>query len=286
MLSLRTVYMLAGDHRWQWEEWCDANGVARQRIPEVKELMVDAFLAARVQSPQVATDGALLLDTQYGAAAIARAIREGVTIGSPAERAGSFPLEWPAADFSSRLPGAFAKVLVKDRPDYDPAIRASQRAKLLELQRWCRAHRRQLLIEVLVPRKDEVGEDFEERGRPLAIASAIRDAYAAGIEPEFWKIEGTTSADGARIVDTAIAERPHSRLIILGKNADPALIGRWFESAAACPTAAGFAIGRSVCWKPCVAFLQGTATAEQAVAAMLETYLSLVEAWKRALTRT
>jgi 5-dehydro-2-deoxygluconokinase len=286
MLSLRTVYMLAGDHRWQWEEWCDANGVARQRIPEVKELIVDAFLAARVQSPQVAIDGALLLDTQYGAAAIARAIREGVTIGSPAERAGSFPLEWPAADFSSRLPGAFAKVLVKDRPDYDPAIRASQRDKLLELQRWCRAHRRQLLIEVLVPRQDEAGEDFEERGRPLAIASAIRDAYAAGIEPEFWKIEGTTSADGARIVDTAIAERPHSRLIILGKNADPALIGRWFASAAACPTAAGFAIGRSVFWKPCVAFLQGTATAEQAVAAMIETYLALVEAWNRALTRT
>ena len=286
MLSLRTVYMLAGDHRWQWEEWCDANGVARQRIPEVKELIVDAFLAARVQSPQVATDGALLLDTQYGAAAIARAIRAGVTIGSPAERAGSFPFEWPAADFSSRLPGAFAKVLVKDRPDYDPAIRAGQRDKLLELQRWCRSHRRQLLIEVLVPRQDEAGEDFEERGRPLAIASAIRDAYAAGIEPEFWKIEGTTSADGARIVDTAIAERPHSRLIILGKNADPALIGRWFASAAACPTAAGFAIGRSVFWKPCVAFLQGTATAEQAVAAMIETYLALVEAWNRALTRT
>jgi myo-inositol catabolism protein IolC len=286
MLSLRTVYMLAGDHRWQWEEWCDANGVVRQRIPEVKELIVDAFLAARVQSPQVAAAGALLLDTQYGAAAIARAIREGVTTGSPAERAGSFPLEWPAADFSSRLPGAFAKVLVKERPDYDPAIRSNQRDKLLELQRWCRAHGRQLLIEVLVPRQDEADEEFEESGRPLAIASAIREAYAAGVEPEFWKIEGTTSADGARIVDAAIAERPRSRLIILGKNADPALIGRWFASAASCRTAAGFAIGRSVFWKPGVAFLQGTATAEQAVAAMTETYLALVEAWNRALTRT
>jgi len=243
MLSLRTVYMLAGDHRWQWEEWCDANGVARQRIPEIKELIVDAFLAARVQSPHVATDGALLLDTQYGAAALARAIREGVTTGSPAERAGSFPLEWPASDFSSRVPGAFAKVLVKDRPDYDPAIRSGQRDKLLELQRWCRTHRRQLLVEVLVPRQDEADEEFEESGRPLAIAAAIREAYAAGIEPDFWKIEGTTSADGARIVDVAIAERPRSRLIILGKNADPALIGRWFASAAACRTAAGFAIG-------------------------------------------
>src|SRR6476469_8972956 len=106
MLNTSAVYMLAGDHRWQWDEWCDANGVSRERIPEVKDLIVDAFLAARLESPQVARDGALLLDTQYGAAAIARARREGVTVGSPAERAGAFPLEWPQGDFAARLPGS------------------------------------------------------------------------------------------------------------------------------------------------------------------------------------
>ena len=286
MLSLSTVYLLAGDHRWQWEEWCDANAVGRQRIPEVKQLIVDAFLAARVESPHVANNGALLLDTQYGGAAIARAVREGVTVGSPAERAGSFPLEWPSADFSERLPGAFAKVLVRDRPDYDPAIRAAQREKLLDLQRWCRANHRQLLVEVLVPRQQESEDEFEARGRPQAIAASIREAYAAGLEPEFWKIEGTTAAEGAQIVDAAIAEQPRSRLIILGKNAEPALIEQWFAAAASCRTAAGFAIGRSVFWKPGSAFLLGEATAAQAVAAMKDTYLSLVAAWNRAVTRT
>lgn len=274
--------MLAGDHRWQWEEWCDAKRVARSRIPEVKALIVDAFLAARAESQAVSRYGALLLDTQYGGDAIERGKREGVTIGSPAEKAGSFPLEWPASAFEERLPGSFAKVLVKDRPDYDPAIRAGQLDKLLDLQRWCRANARQLLVEVLVPRQNEPEDDFEERGRPRAIAATIRDAYAKGLQPEFWKIEGTTSASGARMVDEAIAARDGSRLIVLGKNAEPALIGRWFATAAACRTASGFAIGRSVFWKPAEAFLLGTMTAPDAVAAMKTTYLSLVAAWTEA----
>lgn len=282
MLNADRVYMLAGDHRWQWEEWCDASGVARARIPEVKGLIVDAFVAARAASPAVSHHGALLLDTVYGGDAIGRALREGVTVGSPAEQAGSFPLAWPDGPFAARLPGSFAKVLVKDRPDYDPAVRAGQLEKLLELQRWCRANARQLLVEILVPRQSEPEDEFEDRGRPLAIASAVREAYASGLRPEYWKVEGTTSASGARLVDEAIAERDGSRLIILGKNAEPALIARWFASAAACRTASGFAIGRSVFWKPGTAFLMGTMTGADASAAMKATYLSLVAAWEEA----
>jgi 5-dehydro-2-deoxygluconokinase len=286
MLNSGTVYMLAGDHRWQWEEWCDANAVSRDRIADAKKLIVDAFLAARAESRPVAAHGALLLDTQYGDQAVRRAMSEGVTVGSPAERAGVFPLEWPRSHFAERIPGSFAKVLVKDRPDYDAALRTAQQDKLLELQRWCQTNGRQLVVEVLVPRDGEPEDEFEERGRPLAIASAIREAYARGLHPEFWKIEGTTSTSGARIVDDAVARHPGCRLIILGKNAEPALIGRWFTAAAACPTASGFAIGRSVFWKPCAAFLAGTSTASDAVNAMKATYLSLVSAWDRAVTRT
>lgn len=286
MLNSGTVYMLAGDHRWQWEEWCDANGVARERIGAVKSLIVDAFLAARSASAAVARAGALLLDTQYAAHAIAKATDAGVTVGSPAEQAGAFPLEWPSSPFEARLPGSFAKVLVKDRPDYDAPLRAGQFEKLLELQAWCRSHGRQLLVEVLVPRQQEPEDAFEEAGRPAAIAQTIRESYAKGLQPDFWKIEGTTSSSGARVVDDAIAERPGPRLIILGKNADPVLIGRWFSTAAACRTASGFAIGRSVFWKPGEAFLRGTLSSGEAAAAMTRTYLDLVAAWDAAVTRT
>ena len=44
MLNSECVYMLAADHRWQWEEWCDARSIPRTRIPEVKRLASDGFL--------------------------------------------------------------------------------------------------------------------------------------------------------------------------------------------------------------------------------------------------
>ena len=272
--------MLAGDHRWQWEEWCDAHAVPRSRIGEVKGLITDAFLAARNRSASVTQSGSLLLDTQYARPHIERARAAGALVGTPAEKAGAFPLEWGADDLlSAPPPGSFIKVLVKDRSDYDPALRRDQFEKLEQLQRWCRQFGTPLVIEVLVPRASEPEQTFDEEGRPAMLAEAIRDAYARGIEPEYWKVEGTPSASGAQMVDAAIAGRP-SRQIILGKNADGATIARWFAALAGCATPAGFAIGRSVFWKPGTAFLAGGIDAQQAVETMTATYLALIDVWQ------
>src|SRR5882762_5822647 len=94
------VYMLAADHRWQWEEWCDARSMPRARIPEVKRLAYDGFLRARERSADVRDFGALLVDEQYSAAVIAHARTASVNVGTPAEKAGAFPLAWSTDPFS------------------------------------------------------------------------------------------------------------------------------------------------------------------------------------------
>ena len=45
-MNIKRVYMLASDHRWQWEEWCERAGVPRLRISGAKHLVFSAFLAA------------------------------------------------------------------------------------------------------------------------------------------------------------------------------------------------------------------------------------------------
>ena len=286
-LKPHRVYMLAADHRWQWEEFCDAHSVARVRIPDVKAVIVDAFYLARERSSDVARDGSLLLDPQYSAAQITRARADGILVGTPAERAGAFPLEWPSAmPFAAAPAGGFVKVLVKDRADYGEALRTGQFDKLADLQLWCRSHTTSLVIEILVPRQDEPERLFEEEQRPAMLAATIRDAYARRIEPEFWKIEGTTSTRGGAIVDGAIAERGGCRQIILGKGAAVDVIARWFAVAASCPTAAGFAIGRSVFWTPGTAFLRGEIDARTASERLAEAYLSLVATWRAARADT
>jgi 5-dehydro-2-deoxygluconokinase len=286
-MNLERIYMLASDHRWQWEEWCDGAGVARPRIAEVKQLIFEAFLAAREQSADVQTNGALLLDSMYGAAAVRAAQSAGIPVGTPVERAGVFPLEWQDEPFHAGLAGnSFAKVLVRYRPEWPESAKDGQMRKLLELQAWCRRERMPLLVEIIIMRRGEDERAFEEQGRPALLAALIRESYRRGLVPDLWKIEGTSCTAGAAIIDVAIRERPEPRQVILGKGADAAIIEQWFDAASALPSTAGFAIGRSVFWKPCTAFLQRQMSPDSAIEAMVASYLDLIGQWNRRAVTT
>ena len=198
MLNARRVYMLAADHRWQWEEWCDARQMPRTRIGEVKRLAYDGFLLARERSADVREFGALLVDEQYASAVVADALKAGLDVGTPAEKAGAFPLAWSAEPFSRALTGAFVKVLVRHRPDDEEAVREGQWEKLDALQAWCRGAGKPLVMEILVARRGEAEDEFEAVGRPAMLAGFIAEAYRRELTPEFWKIEGTLSPEGAQ----------------------------------------------------------------------------------------
>src|SRR5438105_3192649 len=151
MMNTSRIYMLASDHRWQWEEWCDAARVPRPRISEIKRLVLDAFVTARADSEDVRRHGALLLDQKYGAEAIAAAKAAGVPVGSPVERAGVFPLEWERTPFHAGAEGSsFVKVLIRYRPEWPQSDCDRQMAKLLELQAWCRGNAVPLLVEIII----------------------------------------------------------------------------------------------------------------------------------------
>ena len=281
MLNNDRVYMLAADHRWQWEEWCDARQIPRERIGEAKRVAYNGFLLARDRSPNVREFGALLVDAQYASPVVADALEAGLDVGTPAEQAGAFPLAWSTDPFERALTGAFVKVLVRYRPDDEEAIRDGQWQKLDALQTWCRGAGKPLVIEILVARRGEEEDEFEAVGRPAMLAGFIREAYRRELTPQFWKIEGTLAREGARTIDRAIAANAACRQIILGKAAEIATIGRWFAAAADSPTASGFAIGRSVFWEPSAAFLSGAKTADQAAADIADNYLQLVDVWRQ-----
>ena len=277
------VYMMAIDHRWQWVQWCDERRIDHARIREVKRLAADAFLLARRDSNDVLDYGVLLVDLVFGPEAFARARAGGATAGTPAERAGVFPLEWTDT-FDKALPGAFAKVLVRHREDLPPDVVEAQLTMLEDLQQWSSAKGKPLVLEVLVTGATEDAA-FEREGRPRLLADYIRRAYARKIVPDYWKIEGVPDADAMRIVDAAILEREGPRQLILGKGAGLETVGRWFESARGAASAAGFAIGRTVYWEPACEYLLGRTAADDAVHRMAANYLAVIELWRRARTR-
>ncbi len=280
-ISLKSpVYMMAIDHRWQWSQWCDENRIEHLRIREVKTLAVDAFLLARRESSQAMESGVLLVDLIHGREAFARARAAGSMVGTPAERAGVFPLEWTGA-FEESLPGTFAKVLVRHRADVPREAFDNQLAKLAELQQWCSTVNRPLVLEVLIS-GPETDPAFDREGRPRLLAEFIRSAYGRKIVPQFWKIEGVPDAAAMRIVDEAICEERGVGQLILGKGAGLETVGTWFESARGAVSAAGFAIGRTVYWDAAREFLLGRMAADDAVHQMAANYLTVIELWRRA----
>jgi 5-dehydro-2-deoxygluconokinase len=280
MLNPNRVYMLAADHRWQWEQWCDAHAVPRARISETKELARRGFMLARERSAAARAYGALLLDEQYASRSIARALEDGIEVGTPAEKAGAFPLEWASEPFLVALTGRFVKVLIRSRDDDLPSVRDGQLARLLLLQQWCLDAGKPLIVEVLVPSDGEPEQTFEKSGRPTRLAALIRACYQRGLTPLFWKVEGTSADPGARVIDQAVREQQTCRQILLGKAADLATIAGWFRAARHSSSASGFAIGRSVFWSPSTALLIGTVSEQEAVEQICASYLDLIGMWE------
>ena len=273
------VYMLAIDHRWQWEEWCDANSVDRSRIPSVKDLAAEAFLESRRRSTAVQTSGALLVDLTYGRTAFEAVRDAGAVVGTPAEKAGAFPLEWTDV-FERSLPGAFVKVLVRHRSDMETAIVTRQREQLLELQRWCAAAGKTFVLEVLVSPATGEEPHFDSDGRPQRLAEYIRNSYDIGLVPDFWKIEGMPDRESLQVVDAAIRQVEGPLQLILGKGAGMDAVRIWFNAAAGAPTAAGFAIGRTVYFEPASHWLLGTISREDAIARIAGNYEAVIAAWE------
>lgn len=274
------LYVLAADHRWQIEEWCNAQGVAHNRIPEIKALVVDAFRRARARHPSVAAHGALLLDERYAAPLIRAARHDGIAVATPAEKPKTFPLEWAADPFHAALTGSIAKVLVRHRPESPRAQVQDERDKLKTLAAWCAAERRPLLVEVVVMREREPEAEFEATGRPAIVVDYVREAYADGLVPDFWKMEGTTSAAAAAAIDAAIAEREGPRFLVLGKGAGFDLVEQWLAVARRMTTAAGFAIGRTVYWEPSTRWITGEVPHDEAIERVARNYERLVECWE------
>src|SRR5262249_61353743 len=131
-------------------------------------------------------------------------VRAGWWVGPRCGRAGVFRRAWPSTPCERAFPGACARALVRHRPDDPEPIREAQLEKLIALQAWCRHAGKPLVVEVLVGRRHEAEDEFESSGRPRMLAAFIGEAYSRNLVPEFWKIEGTVSAEGAPIVDDAI----------------------------------------------------------------------------------
>jgi 5-dehydro-2-deoxygluconokinase len=269
--------VLAMDHRSQFEELAEHLGADPSRIAPFKELALRAVESVAQGDDQFG----ILLDSRYGADALAEASGHPYWIGRPIELPGSRPLRFEGSpDVGAELATwpwrHVVKCLVFYHPDDEPALRDDQEAQLLRLADASRKTGHELLLEVIVPKGAHVDSH--------TVARALERLYNLGIRPDWWKLEPSADAEAWRNIEAVIRrEDPLCRgVVLLGLSAPMEELVASFEVAAAIPIVRGFAVGRTIFYDIARDWLSNKIDNAQATAALSEGLTQLVDAWRRA----
>jgi myo-inositol catabolism protein IolC len=257
------------------------------------------FEGLRVALPAVTYGRAgVLVDERYGQDVIdaARAAGQSVVLAIPVEASGHdwFTLEWGDQWLGhvEAIKPDYAKVLVRDNPDFDAAQREQQLDRLAQVSSGLHGIGVPLLYELLVPatanQLDQARHDpaaYDRDVRPGLVVQVIADNQAHGVEPTLWKVEGLETAEAAQLVASqARAGGRDTDLIVLGRDAPAERLDHWLEVASEVSAFVGFAIGRSI-WEDAVRDFEasdhGEAAASAARAQVAERYLGFIAHWKR-----
>jgi myo-inositol catabolism protein IolC len=276
------TYLLAFDHRdslmTAFFQSAEPGKAEVSSARSLKTLIADGLLAAVDRYRIDRKEAGGLVDATYGGIAIDRLRTRGVRFAVPVEASGQRELEFEHPDWRQRLDAirpTWAKVLVRYNPTGDAAMNERQRERLLELQTGTRELRVGFLFELLVPPEpDQRSADYDTDTRPALVVKAIEELRGAGIQPDLWKIEGLERRTDCEAV-ASVAGAP---CVVLGRGADAAAVERWLRAGAG--VFDGFAIGRSIWWEPCRAFVDETMDRDAAVAAIAERYGHFVDVYR------
>ena len=294
------LYILAMDHRESFgkslfnvkDDHPEPAQVAAMKA--ANQLIFEGLLAAL---PSVTAGRAgVLVDERYGQEVIDadRSSGQPLVLAVPVEASGHdwFTLEWGDQWLKhvEAVRPDYAKVLIRDNPDFDAARREEQFTALAQVCAGLRKAGVPLLYELLVPATDaqlgQAGHDaaaYDCDIRPGLVTRVIADNQAHGIEPALWKVEGLETVDAARqVAEQAKADGRTADLIVLGRDAPAERLDHWLEVASQVDAFVGFAIGRSI-WEYVVSKYEASdhddAARTEARNRIAERYLGFVARW-------
>jgi 5-dehydro-2-deoxygluconokinase len=272
----RSLTAFAIDHRVQFEALADRIGVPRVKISEFKLLAVKA--AARVAAGRPGFG--MLLDERYGREAMFAAAGENFWIGRPVEQPGSRPLTFEGSgDIGSRLiewPVTHTvKCLAFYHPEDEDELRKEQRQRLRSLHDAARRIGRELLIEIIAARHGAIEEE--------TVALALAELYAAGIKPDWWKLEPQKSKAAWLAIERVIGRQdPWCRgILVLGLEAPARELETAFALTEGSAMVKGFAIGRTIFNHAAESWFAGKMSDEEAISEMAQKFGQLTAAWQR-----
>ncbi len=270
-----TMRVFAFDHRMQIEQM---EGYTPEKGGAFKRLCLDAALRVRAGRPGYG----ILCDDRIGRSALHAASGSGLWIGRPCEWPGSRPLTLEPAlgldcgELEEWAREEVVKVLCFCHPDDDLDLRAQQETTVKRLFQASRRNGLEFLLEV-IPSKVASVDD-------RTTAKLIEQFYAAGVYPDWWKLEPMSRPGAWKAAIEAIeAHDRHTRgIIVLGLDAPEEELAASFRVAAAHDLVKGFAVGRTIFGDAARAWMKGETTDEAAMSEMATRFARLCSVWDAA----
>lgn len=261
-------------------------------ITDYKKIIFAGFLLALkyIQHPEYA---AIMLDEDYGLPIIQAAKKKNVLVCLSVEksRQKSFAFQY-GVKFGQHIldvQPAIVKALIRYNP-LNKKINQAQLAKLKELNDWCQANKYKFMVEPLVPatpanlkRARGKQEIYDAKIRPGLTLRMIREFYAAGIQPDIWKIEAFENKEDWQAAIDAIRDTSAKKdvaIIMLGRGESFAKVKSWMNIAPK-HLLNGFAVGRTVFLRPLMDFHTKKINKDRAIKEIAKNYIELVKYWQK-----
>ncbi len=273
-----TMRVFAFDHRIQLEQM---EGYTAEKGAAFKRLCLEAALRVQDGRPGYG----ILCDSRIGRRALQAAAGTGLWVGRPCEWPTSRPLtlepelgldcggleEWARDNV--------VKVLSFCHPDDAPELRARQEETVKRLFVASRRNGLEFLLEIIPSKVGPVDDGTN--------ATLIAQFYAAGIYPDWWKLEPlTTKAAWEHAIAAIAAHDRHTRgIVVLGLDAPEAELVASFAVAATHELVRGFAVGRTIFGDAARAWMKGDMGNAAATDEMARRYARLCDLWDGARSR-
>ncbi|PHV05691.1 5-dehydro-2-deoxygluconokinase [Janthinobacterium sp. BJB412] len=270
--------VFAFDHRNQFFDMAQQLGADERRVPQLKQLLVQA-VAQTEAALQLAGGTGVLIDDRYGADALNAATGRGWWIGRPVELPGSNPLvfDWGRSIGSHLVSWPkehVIKCLVQLHPDDQVENRLEQEAQVKALYDAAQISGHELLLEV-IPSKAMAA-------KPDTVLRAVKRLYNIGVYPEWWKLEHMDENQW-RAIDALVQERdPYCRgVVLLGLHATIDELAASFQASRHSSSCRGFMVGRTIFHAPSTRWLAGQIDDAALIAEVRANFESLIRIWRQ-----
>ncbi len=242
----------------------------KRKVAEMKQVVFDGFLLAHDQYEH-SEDMGILVDEEFGNSIIKEAQDQMITFALSVEKSGQLFFQFEHGNnfgkyIESRRP-TYAKALVRYDLDQKDGNKI-QNSRLKRLNDWCIKHDQKWFIEPLMTGK---GSQFKQ------MKKTISQMHRNGIDPDLWKLEGLSYPKQWQ----ELYKIAKGDLIILGRGETKKHVEDWIVAAAKSGVVSGFAIGRTIFYKPLEQFRDKKITRKQAVEKIAKNYLHFIRLWEK-----